>query len=339
MREKVEVLITIPLPDELVTEIRKATDYSQVTVLPVREASEVPDDVWAKTEVLYTLHALPDAEQVPKLNWVQSYLSGVEKVIHEQLFDEGGPMLTSMSGANAAQVAEHVVTMILALGHNLPGFGDLQRAHTWMAEKGLNYIPREVRGSTVGVVGYGSIGRQVARLVVGMGAEVLAMKRDGMEPVHFGYSAEGLGDPEGDLFKRLYPPQAFRSMAAECDFVVVSVPQTSETTGLIGAEELAAMKESSFLIDVSRGGVVDHNSLVAALENGQIEGAALDVFPEEPLPDDSPLWDLPNVIITPHVAGFSPEYNQRANQLFIENLNRYLSGQVLLNLVKREREY
>ena len=339
MREKVEVLITIPMPDDLVEEIRKVSDFVRVTALPVRERTEVPEEVWHNTEILYSMHTFPEAGQAPKLRWVQSYLSGVEKDIHQPLFDEGGPMLTSMSGANASQVAEHVLTMILALGHNLPGFGSLQREHTWMTEKVRKYLPREVRGSTVGVIGYGSIGRHVARLVAGMGAEVLAVKRDGMTPEHHGYSTKGLGDPEGNLFKRLYPPQAIRSMAALCDFLVVCVPQTAATSGLVGAAQLAAMKEGAFLIDVSRGGVVDHAALVEALQAGRIAGAALDVFLEEPLPVDSPLWDLPNVILTPHVAGFSPDYNQRANELFIENLSRYLSGQVLLNVVKREREY
>ncbi len=188
-------------------------------------------------------------------------------------------------------------------------------------------------------MGYGSIGRQVARLVTGMGAEVLAAKQDAMTPEHHGYSSEGIGDPQGDLFTRLYPPEAIRSMVGECDFVVICVPRTSRTERMFGAEQLAAMKTTAFLIDISRGGILDHSALVAALTNSKIAGAALDVFPEEPLPKESPLWELPNVIITPHVSGFSPEYSRRANELLIENLTRYLSGQVLLNLVKREQEY
>ena len=108
---------------------------------------------------------------------------------------------------------------------------------------------------------------------------------------------------------------------------------------MIGEEQIAAMKETAFLIDVSRGDVVDHQALVKALTENKIAGAALDVFPEEPLPEENALWELPNVIITPHVSGFSPDYSRRANLLLVENLNRYLSGQVLLNLVKLEREY
>ncbi len=339
MRQTVEVLITIPLDEELVQEIREVSEFLNVTVQPVREAEEIPEEVWKQAEVLYTMHVLPDPAQAPNLRWVQSYLAGVEKTRDHPVFTEGEAAFTSMSGANAAQVAEHVLTMMLALGHNLPGFLDLQRSAVWMEDKGRQYIPREIRGSTVGIIGYGSIGRQVARLVTGLGAEVLAVKRDAMEPTHYGYSADGVGDPEGDLFTRMYPPEAIRSVVQECDFVVICVPITAQTEGLIGSAQLAAMKESAYLIDVSRGGVVNHDALIEVLRGGKIAGAALDVFPEEPLPEESPLWSMPNVIITPHIAGFSPSYNKRANGLFAENLSRYLSGQVLLNLVNREREY
>jgi len=339
MRETVEVLITIPLADELVEEIRQVSEFLNITHIPANEGVEIPEEVWAKTEVLYTMHVLPKPEQVPNLRWVQAYLAGVDKIIDNPALTPEQVLFSSMSGANATQVAEHILTMMLALGHNLPGFGRLQREHSWMQDRGLTYVPREIRGSTVGLVGYGSIGRQTARLVTGMGAEVLAIKRNAMTPEHHGYSAEGIGDPEGGLFTRLYPPEAIRSMVAECDYVVICVPKTSLTAGIISAEQINAMKKTALLIDVSRGGIVDHTALSAALAGGKIAGAALDVFPEEPLPEESDLWELPNLIITPHISGFSPEYSIRANELLIENLTRYLSGQGLLNLVSRDREY
>jgi phosphoglycerate dehydrogenase-like enzyme len=160
-----------------------------------------------------------------------------------------------------------------------------------------------------------------------------------MQPEDTGYTQEGMGDPEGNLPRRIYPFQALKSMIRECDFLVVTVPLTPETRGLIGAEELARMKDTAYLVDISRGGVVDHNSLIQSLKEGGIAGAALDVFPEEPLPEDSPLWKLPNVIISPHIAGVSPHYDQRAIDLFAENLQRYLNGEPLLNRVDLERGY
>jgi phosphoglycerate dehydrogenase-like enzyme len=191
----------------------------------------------------------------------------------------------------------------------------------------------------VGIVGYGSIGREVARLLHPFGVNVLAAKWDAMQPQDTGYIQEGFGDPNGDIPRRIYPFQALKSMIAECDFLVITVPLTPETDGLIGSEELDAMKPDSFLIDVSRGCVVDHIALIRALKDKKIAGAALDVFPEEPLPKDSPLWKFPNVIISPHIAGISPHYDQRAVALFTENLRRFLASEPLHNQVEFERRY
>jgi len=128
-------------------------------------------------------------------------------------------------------------------------------------------------------------------------------------------------------------------MIKECDFVIVTTPLTPETRDLIGAEEFEAFKPGAFLIDVSRGGVVNHQALLTALKEKKIAGAALDVFTEEPLPEDSPLWKMPNVIVTPHIAGTSPFYDARAADLFAENLHRYLAGLPLYNRINLERGY
>ena len=153
------------------------------------------------------------------------------------------------------------------------------------------------------------------------------------------YSPEGLGDPQADLVQRIYPPQAVASMAELCDFLVVTVPLTPETRGMIGAKVFQSMKSNAFLIDISRGGVVDHGALIDALNNSNLAGAALDVYPVEPLPESSPLWEMPNVILSPHVAGASPRYYEKAADLFATNLRRYLSEQPLLNLYDPEKGY
>jgi phosphoglycerate dehydrogenase-like enzyme len=236
-------------------------------------------------------------------------------------------------------MAEHALMMMLALGHRLPDAFAFQKKAEWPEERWKRFSPLELRDSTVGIVGYGSIGRQIARLLRTFGAVVLASKRDAMHPADTGYIPEGLGDPTGDLVQRLYPPQALRSMLKLCDFVVVCTPLTSETRNSIAAEELAAMKPGAFLVSISRGGIIDHNALLPILRDQKIAGAALDVFPTEPLPADSPFWKLPNVIITPHIAGFSPHYDERALDLFSENLQRYLSGLPLYNRISLERKY
>jgi phosphoglycerate dehydrogenase-like enzyme len=229
--------------------------------------------------------------------------------------------------------------MILAMGHRLPEAIELQRGSTWLEDRGERFSPQELNLSTVGIIGYGSIGREVARLCQAFGATVLASKYNARRPDDPGYVLEGIGDVQGDYLHRLYPAQAVSSMLKECDFVVVSVPLTPETQDLISETELGAMKPSAYLVDISRGGVVNHADLIVALQEEIIAGAALDVYPQEPLPNDSPLWKLPNVILTPHIAGISLHYDQRAVTLFIENLNRYLEGETLLNQIDLERGY
>ena len=168
---------------------------------------------------------------------------------------------------------------------------------------------------------------------------ILAVKRDVRQLADNSYTIAGTGDPEGEVPERIYPPQGLRSFLRECDYVVLTVPLNQQTHHLINAAMLSAMKSNAILINVSRGNVVDEVALVEALEKGVIGGAALDVFSEEPLPSDSPLWKLPNVIISPHVAGFMPDYYDRAAELFAENLRRFLAGEPLFNLVDRSRGY
>jgi phosphoglycerate dehydrogenase-like enzyme len=223
------------------------------------------------------------------------------------------------------------VMMLLALGHRLPAMIHSQSAHEWPREKWERFRPRELRGSTVGVAGYGSVGREVARLCRAFGARVLAAKHDVMNPEDRGYTVDGLGDPEGRIPARIYPPQSLHRMLGECDFVVISVPLTEGTRGWFGADAIAAMREGACLVDISRGGIVDEEALRKALLDGKLGGAALDVFAQEPLTEDSGLWDTPGLLLSPHIAGSSAAYDLRAADLFAENLRRYLANRPLLN--------
>jgi phosphoglycerate dehydrogenase-like enzyme len=339
MRELVEVLLTLPFPEELVNQIRGVSPRLNVSVHPASEPKDVPSELWEKIEVLYTNRVLPTPDQAPHMQWVQFHWAGIEHVLDAPILKLPEVVATHLSGASVSQMGEHAIMMMLALGHHLPDAMSYQKRPEWPKGRWEKFVPIELRGSTVGIVGYGSIGRQIARLLQAMGATVLATKRDSMHPEDDGYIIDELGDPKGELVHRLYPPQALRSMLKECDFIVVTLPLTSETRGLIAVEELAVLKPGAYLIDISRGGVVDHEALIPALRDKKIAGAALDVFPEEPLPTDSPLWKLSNVIITPHIAGFSPHYDQRATELFCENLHRYLAGLPLYNRIKMERGY
>jgi phosphoglycerate dehydrogenase-like enzyme len=339
MNLPVEVLITLPFDEEFISQLSSVSPRLQITLHRARQPEEIPPEIWAQTEVLYTDRVIPSYEQAPNLRWIQFHWAGVNHMIDSPLLKKPGVVATTLSGAASPQMAEYAVMMLLALGHRLPDLFDNQKLAEWPRDRFERFMPQELRGSIVGIVGYGSIGRQIARLLREFGVTVLAAKRDLMNLEDTGYLIEGMGDPEGDFAHRLYPPQALRSMFKECDFVVVTVPLTDETSGLIGPEELAALKPTAYVVDFSRGGVVDSTALFEALRDHKIAGAALDVFSQEPLPADHPLWKLPNVILTPHVAGNTPYYNQRAVELFSENLHRYLAGLPLYNRINLERGY
>lgn len=339
--EPINVLITVRFEDNQLDLFREVSDRVEILYHPAAEAREVPDEIWAKTDVLYTSGAIPQPVLAPHLRWVQAHSAGIERLVDQPLFQTEGVMLTTASGIHSATMAEYVFMMMLAFGHHLPTMIRLQAEADWPQENRFStFMPHLLVGSTVGIVGYGSIGREIARIARTFGMEVLAAKRDVRHPTDVeSYSLPGAGDPEGIYFHRLYPPEALISMVRECDYVVIVVPLTESTRHMFNAEVFAAMKSTACLINISRGGVLDETALIKALNNGQIAGAALDVFETEPLPADSPLWKLPNLIISPHISGNSPDYNPKAAALFVENLSRYIARKDLLNLVDRTRGY
>lgn len=339
MEPSLRVLLTVEFSPELVEQIAAVSPRLVVTTVQAGAPGDVPEEVWLETDILYTHKVLPGPDDAPELKWIQFHRAGNEMFMEEPILRKPGLQATSMSGASAPQVAEYVLQMMLALGHRLPQAIAHQNRAEWPLDRGEIFQPLELNQSTVGIVGYGSIGRQVAKLLNGFGAQILATKQHAMHPRDEGYMPDGFGDRGGDYLQRLYPAEALNSMLKACDYVVVCLPLTNETRGIIGKTQLESMKSDAFLVDVSRGGVVNQEDLFPALREGQIAGAALDVFPQEPLPEENPLWKLPNVILTPHIAGFTPHYNSRAVHLFVENLERYLGEKKLLNLIDVERGY
>jgi len=200
------------------------------------------------------------------------------------------------------------------------------------------FVGEELRGKTISIVGYGSIGRQVARLAIAFGMRVLAMQR-GTNHRDDGFLFPGIGDPEGYLPDRYYLPDQLHAMLSESDVVVIALPLTQKTRGLFNDSAFQVMKSSAFLVNIARGDICDESALVVALQEKQIAGAALDVFHQEPLSPDHPLWHFPNVFISPHTAGLTPHYDERAATIFEENLRRYLLGQPLFNVVDKIQGY
>jgi phosphoglycerate dehydrogenase-like enzyme len=334
----IPVLITVDMPDALLDRLRAVSPHIEIDLLPTGDASDFSEEQLGEMEVLYTRQALPEPEQVPNLRWIQFHWSGIDDFVDHSLL-RSDMFVTTLSGAAVPQMAEFALTMMMSLGHHLPSMMEDQKEKVWADNKFTRFRPKELRGSTVGIVGYGNIGREIARICKALGAQVLAIKRDLKTLDVSGYVLEGLGDAEADIPERLYPPQALPSMASECDFLILTVPLTPETRGLVNAKVFESMKDTAYLIDVSRGGVVDQGALVEALREETIAGAALDVYPVEPLPESSPLWELPNVILSPHVAGTSGQYLERAADLFAENLRRYVANEPLLNRYDSKRGY
>ncbi len=334
-----EVLSTLPFSETQQAQLQAVAPRIHLTVLPARRPDEIPAEVWASCEVLYTDRILPGLTQAPNLKWIQFHFTGIDFAVDSPFIRKSGVTVTSLSGAAVPQMAEYILMMLLSLGHRLPEAVANQLRCEWPRDRWERFSPRELRESTVGLVGYGSVNREVARLLQAFQVTVLAAKRNAMQPEDLGYSVPGLGDPHGQYFTRLYPYQAIKSMLKECDFVVVTLPLTPLTRNLFGVAEFSAMKPGAYLIQTGRGGVIDQTALLEALQEKRIAGAALDTFTEEPLPPASPLWKMPNVLLTPHIGSISPNYLQRAVDLFAVNLKRYVSGEMLLNRLDLELGY
>jgi phosphoglycerate dehydrogenase-like enzyme len=197
----------------------------------------------------------------------------------------------------------------------------------------------EIRGRTLGIIGYGSIGRETARLAAAFGMKVFALKRNPADRFDPGWSPAGLGDPDGQIPARFFGPEDREAILGESDYVSVTLPLTDHTRKFIGEREFAAMKPGAYLVNIGRGEVIDERAMAAALAAAKIGGAGLDVFEHEPLESSSPLWDLENVILTPHISGANRGYMDKACELFAENLKRFAANRPLLNVVDPNQGY
>lgn len=292
-----------------------------------------------EVEVLYTHSAPFTLDQAPHLRWVQINSAGVDFLYDTPIW-ESDIAITSASGIHAVQIAEYVLGMLLNYAHRFPEAARFQSKAQWpvMPEK-LTLSTRELRGKTLGILGYGAIGREVARLASAFGMRILATKRPERSPIFDGWTPPGTGDPTGSLPERFYDLSELHSLLPACDMLVLALPLSAQTHHLIGQVELALMRRHAFLVNIGRGPLIDPSALTAALQARSIGGAALDVTEPEPLPSTSPLWELDNVIITPHISGMSAYYNDRLVELFCANLQRYLAGEPLFNLVQRDLGY
>jgi phosphoglycerate dehydrogenase-like enzyme len=330
------VLVTMPFSEAQLDRIRAASPRLTVT------RAEAATADYRGVEVLYAGSPPRNLAGAPDLRWVQLHMAGINTLQDHPLFRDTAIPLTTTSGVHAATIAEYAVTVLLALAHRVPRMVEWHARKTWPPDEDRwrLFVPTEIRGATLGVIGYGSIGRELARIAASaFGMTVLACKRDPAARIDPGYGPPGTGDPSGMLPAEWFAPGELRTMLPRCDVVVLCAPLTAETRNLIGRAALEAMKPSAYFVNVGRGATVDEAALAEAIAARRIAGAAIDVFAEEPPPAGHPFYELDNVILSPHVSGFLPSYDDRCAELFAENLRRYLDGAPLLNLVDRARGY
>ncbi len=331
--ESVNVLVTETLAGRIgaeglqqITSVSPRIKLTDISDLFRAERSGDPaskeklDVLLAEAEVLCG-RALPQnfIARAPKMKWFQAMSAGVNHLLNTEIV-ESPVILTSASGIHVTSVSEFVLGLMLMFVKQAPLCFQSKQEKQWR-----KFSPSVLRSKTVGIVGLGNIGREVARLAKALGMRVLAI------------------DPERGGRARyveiMLTPDQLRQLLAESDFVVLALPLTPETNKLIGEEELQTMKSTAYLINTARGGIVDEEALIRALDEHWIAGAGLDVFATEPLPTDSRLWELPNVILSPHVAGDMEDYTIRVTELFCKNLRRYLNGEKLLNVVDKKKGY
>lgn len=257
---------------------------------------------------------------MPKLRWLHAMGAGVDADLTPEVV-ESPIVITRTRGLHLVPVSEWVMMLLLAASKRLPELVLAQTRHEWLKVR----VPVSLVGRTIGIVGYGEIGQAIAARARGFGFRVIGTRRN-PRPA-----------PELDA---LYPLEQLDRLLGESDYVVLVTPLTAETRGMIGEAQLRAMRPTAWLINVGRGEVVQDGALVRALQDGWIAGAALDVFSEEPLPPNHPLWSAPNLIITPHSGGVShPAFAEETLQQFVDNLSRYLRGEPLANLVDKRAGY
>jgi phosphoglycerate dehydrogenase-like enzyme len=320
-----------------------AVHHPPVWTLPVaqvqRIAAALPDDVvqdartpeermrlFRDADVLLAFSLSADeAAAAERLRWIQSSAVGVAELLVPSL-PSRGIVITNVRGVHSHMIAEHAIALVLALRRQLHIAAVRQTTRTWaQVEMMQAHVPALAKSRLV-VIGLGEIGSRVAALAAGLGMQVTGVRRQLDQPV-----------PPG--VDRVVGPDQLHDALATADAIVLAVPRTFETKAMIGAAEFAVMRPNALLVNVARGRLIDDDAMVDALEHGRLAGAGLDAFVREPLPDDHPLWRLPNVLITPHTAAFGADYWDGVVDLFLENVGRFRRGEPLVNIVDQARGY
>ncbi|HEY6767217.1 MAG TPA: D-2-hydroxyacid dehydrogenase [Candidatus Sulfotelmatobacter sp.] len=306
---------------------RLQEEFPEIEILHRKSYDGIEADL-AGCEILFTFSLRPDQFLCAgKLRWIHAPTASVHQFSFPELANSD-VLLTNAREVHGPVVAEHVMALIFALAKKIPEATLLQKQHVWGQEQlwHADARAREIAGATLGLIGLGSIGRDVAKKASALGMRVIAVRE------HVGRDL-----PSG--VRRVFALHETNHLLSESDYIVLAAPLTPATRGLMNSERFAAMKASACLINVGRGPLIDEAALATALHSHRIAGAALDVFEQEPLPPESSLWDLPNLLITPHTAALTEKLWDRHYDLFCDNLRRYLARQPLLSVVDKLKGY
>jgi len=330
--EVVEILVTTSLDEECIQQIttispkinlRDVSDFANAEERGDFSSREQFDAHLAEAEIIYGPGPPKNViARASKLRWIQTMDAGVNDFLDSDIIESPVIVTNASGGMYAISIAECVLEMMLMFVKKMPLDFQLKQERKWKT-----FSLTVLHSKTVGIVGLGSIGRRVARLSKVFGMRVLATRRSTRSTTR---------TRNVDI---LFSQDQLPQLLSDSDFVVLTLPLTHETNNLIGEEQLLTMKPTAYLINIARGNIVDEAALTRALEENRIAGAGLDVFVTEPLPVESKLWELPNVILSPHVAGEIEDYDLQATRLFADNLRRYLNGKRLRNVVDKKKGY
>lgn len=314
------IVVMPSLPEIWIERIREATPGFSLVLGDDKEAIETG---LKEAEIICGWNAEAEAMCLrfgTPLRWIQAWGAGVDKLPLDRLASLG-ITLTTASGVHPNPVSETAFAMMLSLSRRLHVSMRNQQSASWQAAGDLI----EMHGKTIGIIGVGAIGEEIALLAKAFKMTTLGVRRSGLE---------------AEYIDRMYDINGLNSVLAESDYIVACMPLTAETRHLFSYEQFELMKPSAYFINVSRGATVHTDSMIEALKQGRIAGAGLDVFEQEPLPSNHPLWQLDNVIITPHNGGVTDQYTTRAAEIFLANLKTYVQGQQpTINLVHTDRQY
>jgi phosphoglycerate dehydrogenase-like enzyme len=316
-----KILVHYPFEPAQFEEFKALGERHGHTVICVTEDA---DALAAAPEVEVILGSFKPAvcAAAPNLRWIQSFSTGMDKFLFPEIIERDEVMVSNVAGLYASQGGEHAWALLLALTRQLPVAVKNMEKHAWTGGTVV-----EIAGMTMGVIGMGGFGVEISKRAQGYEMKVISI-----DPVR---------TEKPPFVHELRPTnkETLHDLLRRSDIVMTACPLTKETYHLIGAQELALMKPSAYLINVTRGGIIDEPALVDALKAGKIAGAGLDVTEKEPLPADSPLWDAPNIILTPHRAGASQHRPRKIFEFFMQNLNRYINGQKPVNVIDKRKGY